>query len=206
MTPRRDPRLERWLELLITTPGLTAVTELEEARRLHVEDALTALPLVREGPVIDVGSGGGSPGLAIAAARPDLAVSLLESSRKKCELLEAVAADFPNVAVVCERAERHARGQGRDAYAVALARGLAPPAVAVEWCLPLVRPGGIFVLYAGAVAMSLDSVARQLSAAGPEVLPIAGAAVRRLLMFRKLGPTPERFPRRPGAARKRPLA
>ena len=91
------------------------------------------------GPVIDVGSGGGSPGLPLAASLPGLRFDLLESSGRKCAFLSAAASDFPNVEVICARAEEHARVGGRDAYAVVLARALAPQAVAAEWCLPLVR-------------------------------------------------------------------
>jgi 16S rRNA (guanine527-N7)-methyltransferase len=198
--------LERWLAALLATPGLTAIADPEEARRVHVEDALAAAPLVRAGPVVDVGSGGGSPGLPLAWAHPDLDVVLLESNRRKCEFLERASGDFPNVSVVRARAEEHGRGTGRDAYATAVARALAAPPTAVEWCLPLVRPGGRLVLYAAESPPDLDRVAAALGASGPEEVAVEGSARRRLLVFRKLGPTPDRFPRRIGAAKKRPLS
>lgn len=197
--------LERWLAELLATPGLTAITDPEEARRVHVDDALAAVGLLEDGPLVDVGSGGGSPGLPLAWARPDLDVVLLEASRRKCAFLEGVAREFRNVSVVCARAEEHGRGPGRDAYATALARALAPPPVALEWCLPLVRPGGVLVLYAGETAPGLEEVAAQLGAGSPEEVAVEGSERRRLLVFRKLEPTPERFPRRAGLARKRPL-
>jgi len=100
-----DPRLERWLDALLATPGLTATGERQAARRLHVDDALAARGLLERGPVVDVGSGGGSPGLPLAAARPDLEFVLLESIAWKCRFLEQAAAEFPNVRVVCARAE-----------------------------------------------------------------------------------------------------
>jgi 16S rRNA (guanine527-N7)-methyltransferase len=202
----RDERVDRWLDALLAAPGLTSVTDPAEARRAHVDDALAGLPFVESGPVIDVGSGGGSPGIPLAAARPELRFDLLESNGKKCAFLEAWAARFPNVSVVCARAEEHGRGAGRDAYGTAVARALASPVVAVEWCLPLVRPGGRLVLYAGeadegAAARAAEQLAGRLS----DVVPIEDAERRRLLVFDKLEPTPKRFPRRPGVARKRPL-
>jgi 16S rRNA (guanine527-N7)-methyltransferase len=201
----RDERLQRWLEVLATAPGMTSVPPAEAWATL-VEDALAALPhLEAADSAVDVGSGSGSPGIPLAAARPDLRVTLLESSSRKCDFLRSVSALFPNVAVVCERAENHGRGAGRDAYAAALARALAPQAVAVEWCLPLVAPGGLLVLFAGRPEPGLDRVAAELGAAAPEVEAVAGSRTKTLLLFRKLRPTPERFPRRPGAARKRPL-
>jgi 16S rRNA (guanine527-N7)-methyltransferase len=202
-----DERVERWLAALLATPGLTSVTDPGEARRLHVDDALAALELVEAGPVVDVGSGGGSPGLPLAAARPDLSITLLESSARTCAFLEEQAAAFPNVDVVCARAEEHAAGAGRDAYATALARALAPPPVAVEWCLPLVSPGGRLVLYAGeADEEQVEKAAAEVAGRLARVVPVPGSERRRLLVVEKLGPTPERFPRRPGVARKRPLA
>jgi 16S rRNA (guanine527-N7)-methyltransferase len=196
-----DERLERWLEALIETPSLTALRDPAAARRVHLDEALSAVPLLGEGPVVDVGSGGGSPGLPLAAARPDLHFDLLESSRRKALFLERWAAEFPNVAVVAARAEEHGRGVGRDAYGTALARALAAPAVAAEWCLPLVRSGGHVVLFVGP---SADEGAVEAAAAvlGAEL----EAVPRGFVLLRKTAPTPERFPRRPGVARKRPLA
>ncbi|MGH3029451.1 MAG: RsmG family class I SAM-dependent methyltransferase, partial [Gaiellaceae bacterium] len=72
---------------------MTAITDPAEARRVHVEDALAAVGLLDAGPVVDVGSGGGSPGLPLAAARPDLELVLLESHRRKCAFLEESARD-----------------------------------------------------------------------------------------------------------------
>jgi 16S rRNA (guanine527-N7)-methyltransferase len=202
----RDERLQRWLEALSAAPGLTSVPQ-SEAWPTLVEDALTALPLLgAEGPAVDVGSGGGAPGIPIAAARPELDMTLLEASRRKSAFLTSVAALFPNVRVVCARAEDHGRGDGRDAYAIVLARALAPQVVAAEWCLPLVRPGGALVLFAGRPETGVDRVAGMLGAAAPEAVRVEGSRTKTLLVFRKLRPTPERFPRRPGIARKRPLA
>jgi 16S rRNA (guanine527-N7)-methyltransferase len=168
---------------------------------VHVDDAVRALELLGDSPVVDVGSGGGSPGIPLAAARPDLHFDLLESQRRKCWFLERWERVFPNVSVVCTRAEDHARGAGRDAYGTALARALAPPAVALEWCLPLVRPGGVAIVFVGPSAETAGAVkAMRLLAAEAEPAPPG------FLVARKTGPTPDRFPRRPGIARKRPLA
>jgi 16S rRNA (guanine527-N7)-methyltransferase len=202
-----DPRLERWLETLVAGPGLTAVRGAAEARRVHLDDALAAAALVQDGPVVDVGSGGGSPGIPIAAARSELHVDLLEAQRRKCSFLVMVAADFPNVGVVCARAEEYAGGDGREAYGTAVAQALAPPPVALEWCLPLVRLGGRVILLAGEVDLGRAAVAAEAVGGGsPETVALPGGTRRSLLLVAKVRPTPERFPRRPGAARKRPLA
>ena len=194
-----DPRIERWLEALVTTPGLTAVRHLVEARRLHVDESLRALEAVErfEGSIVDVGSGGGAPGIPLAAALPLREVTLLESHRRTCDFLEGWTREFPNLRVVCGRAEE----QPVDSYGVAVAKALAPPPVAAEWCLPLVAPGGAAVLFVGpsAEAERVAAVAERLAAELVESPP-------GMLVLQKLGATPVGFPRRPGIARKRPLA
>jgi 16S rRNA (guanine527-N7)-methyltransferase len=196
-----DERVERWLAALLETPGLTSIRDPVEARRVHLDAALEALPLLGEGPIVDVGSGGGSPGIPLAVARPDLPFDLLESNRRKCDFLRRFAAELENASVVCARAEEHSRGAGREAYETALARALAPPPAAAEWCLPLVREGGRAILFAGPTAerAAVAEAATQLAAELEQ-------SAQGFLVLRKTGPTPERFPRRPGVARKRPLA
>jgi 16S rRNA (guanine527-N7)-methyltransferase len=194
-----DPRLERWLDALVATPGLTSARDPAEARRVHLEDSLVALETVRrfDGPIVDVGSGGGAPGIPLATALPEREVVLLESSRRKCAFLERWTGELPNLHVVCGRAEE----QPVDAFGVAVAKALAPPPVAAEWCLPLVAPGGAAVLFVGPSVESerVATVAEQLAA---ELVDSPAG----LLVLRKVGPTPPGFPRRPGIARKRPLA
>ena len=190
--------LERWLTALVETPGLTSVTA-NDARRVHLEDSLHAVEIVRSfsGPVVDVGSGGGAPGIPLAAALPDREVTLLEANRRKCDFLERWAGELPNVRVVCGRAEE----QPVDSWGVAVAKALASPPIAAEWCLPLVVPGGAAILFVGPSAESerVERVAERLAAELIESPP-------GLLVLRKLGPTPAGFPRRSGMARKRPLA
>jgi 16S rRNA (guanine527-N7)-methyltransferase len=146
---------------------------------------------------VDVGSGGGAPGIPLAAALPEREVTLLESNRRKASFLQTTAEAFPNVRVVWGRAEE----QELEQFGVAVAKALAPPPVAVEWCLPLVAIGGAVILWVGPSAdrAAVGEAARQLGAEPPE--PHAG-----LLVLRKVEPTPPGFPRRPGIARKRPLA
>jgi len=191
--------IERWLSELVATPGLTSVSG-EEARRVHLDESLAALETVErfEGPIVDVGSGGGAPGIPLAHALPDREVTLLEATRRKCDFLERWTGELPNLRVVCGRAEE----QLLDTWGVAVAKALAPPPVAAEWCLPLVAPGGAAVLYVGPTAQA-DRVAQVAGLLAAELEPDPPPG---LLVLRKLGPTPPGFPRRPGVARKRPLA
>ena len=194
-----DERLERWLAALLTTPGLTSIRDPGEARRVHVDESLAALDAVQrfEGPIVDVGSGGGAPGIPLASALPDRDVTLLEANGRKCAFLREAAREFSNVTVVQGRAEE----QETDRFGVAVAKALAPPTVAAEWCLPLVAPGGAAVLYVGpsADASAVSQVSERLGGAAAEETP-------GLLVLRKLELTPAGFPRRPGVAKRRPLA
>jgi 16S rRNA (guanine527-N7)-methyltransferase len=191
--------LDRWLRAVVETPGLTAIEDLEEARQRLLEDSLRGLGVVRqfEGPIVDVGSGGGVPGIPLAASLPEREVTLLEATRKKAEFLERWTEELPNLRVVWGRAEE----QETDRFGVAVAKALAPPAVAMEWCLPLVAPGGAAILWAGVAAdpAPLASGAELLGSEPPE-------SQHGLLVFRKVEPTPDGFPRKAGIARKRPLA
>ena len=199
MTAAPADILELWLAAVVATPGLTALRDPADARRVLLDDALRGVDLVRglEGPVVDVGSGGGTPGIPLAVSLPDREVTLLEAERRKCDFLQRWTAELPNLRVVWGRAEE----QPLEAFGVAVAKALAQPVTAAEWCLPLVREGGAVVLWVGP-SLELDrveAVAERL-AARPEQAPPG------LLLLRKTGPTPPGFPRRVGVAKKRPLA
>ena len=188
----------RWLVSLLATPGLTAIRDRARARAVLLDDALRAVDLVgaTDGAIVDVGSGGGTPGIPLAVALPDRAVTLLEAERRKCRFLETWAAELPNVSVTWGRAEE----QEPEQFGVAVAKALAQPPTAAEWCLPLVREGGLVVLWVGETAEpeTVATVADRLGGTLEE-------APAGLLAIRKTGPTPPGFPRRTGVARKRPL-
>ena len=162
-----------------------------------LDDSLRGVEIVSrfDGPIVDVGSGGGAPGIPLALSLPAREVVLLEAERRKCAFLEQYAPS--NARVVWGRAEE----QELDWAGVAVAKALAQPPTAAEWCLPLVREGGAVVLWVGnsaepeRVARVAERIAGELAESPPGVLVI-----------RKTGPTPPGFPRRPGMAKKRPLA
>jgi len=191
--------LERWLEAVIEAPGATGLDDVTRAHHVLLEDALRARPIVEDlrGRIVDVGSGGGSPGIPLAAALPTRQFVLLEAERRKCGFLERFAAEFPNVEVVWGRAEE----QLVDSFGVALAKALAKPPVATELCLPLVEPGGAAVLWLGQGA-DRDAVARVAELLGGRLESDDDGIV----VVRKVRATPAGYPRRTGMAKKRPLA
>jgi 16S rRNA (guanine527-N7)-methyltransferase len=216
LPPEAPGQLERLLDLLASDPHApTAVRDAPAALDTHVADALVGLELdvVRSSSrIADLGSGAGFPGLVLAAALPQAQVALVESNHRKCEFLErAVAAmQLGNVTVVSERAESWADGVGtRD---LVTARAVAPLNVLLEYAAPLLREGGALVAWKGrrdageeAEGAGAGAILGLEPADIVAVAPWARAEHLHLHVYRKVGPTPNRFPRRPGMASKRPL-
>ena len=203
-----DAALRAYRDLLVAEPvSVTSVRDAGAAWELHVADALTALDLVMRlepGSVVDVGSGGGSPGLPLAIAT-GIDITLLEAAAAKCDFLRRTASALGlRCPVVHQRSEDFARGAGREGFDLALARALAPPGAAAELCLPLVRTGGHVLLWtADTDVAALERVAAEVGGALVEAAAVRPN--RHLILLSKCGPTPDRFPRRPGMATKRPL-
>ena len=164
-----------------------------------LDDALKGLELVaaEDGPIVDVGSGGGTPGIPLAASLPARDITVLESARRKCEFLERWTAELANLRVVRGRAEE----QPVEGYGVAVAKALAPPPVAAEWCLPLVREGGAALIWIGPSAETA-----RIELAASHLAGSVERVVEGIVVLRKVGATPPGFPRRPGLAKRRPLA
>jgi 16S rRNA (guanine527-N7)-methyltransferase len=211
-----EHRLGALLDALARDPHApTTVREPRAALDVHLADALVALelPELRAASTLaDLGAGAGFPGLALAVALPRTHVTLVESNGRKCAFIRAAAAaaELANVDVVAERAEAWQAGIGT--CDVVTARALAPLAVLAEYAAPLLRDAGVLVAWKGRRDMDEEAAAAaaaaELGLAVEQVLPVApypGAEHRHLHLLRKTAPTPPRFPRRPGVARKRPL-
>ena len=216
-------RAERFVAMLLRANrvhNLTRVTAPEEVARLHLLDALAALPIIDElaaESAIDLGSGGGLPGVPLALARPQLRWTLVDSVAKKAAVLRDLtdALGMPNVTVLAARAEQLGREpQHRERHTVATARALAALPTLVELALPLVEIGGALIAWKGALTEEADEVRRGRSAieqlgGGQLAIRDTGLAAlggHRLIVVAKERPTQPRFPRRPGQAGRRPLA
>jgi 16S rRNA (guanine527-N7)-methyltransferase len=209
-------RLDRLLTLVADDPHApTTVRDRAGAIDAHIADALIALDLdgVREATrIADLGSGAGFPGLVLAAALPVARVALVESSGRKCAFIEraVTAMGLQNAEVVCERAESWAAGFG--SADVVTARALARLNVLVEYAAPLLVEGGQLVAWKGRRDAREEAdgaaAAAETGLAGRAVVPVKpwdGAEHLHLHVYEKVRPTPNRFPRRPGIAVKRPL-
>ncbi|MEW6583318.1 MAG: 16S rRNA (guanine(527)-N(7))-methyltransferase RsmG [Actinomycetota bacterium] len=194
--------------------NLTAIDGIEAGIDRHLADSLAGLridAITGAAALVDLGSGAGFPGLPLAIARPDLAVTLVESERRKADWLRRASAACPNVRVVSARTEELAAGE-REGWPVATARALGPLPVVLELAAPLVAVGDAVVVWRADRDPEEEGRAAQAAAElGLEplppvpVTPFPGAR-RHLHPFRKVAATPARYPRRPGRAAKRPLA
>jgi 16S rRNA (guanine527-N7)-methyltransferase len=210
---------EAYVALLLATNermNLTRVVEPGDVARLHLLDALAALPIVAElAPrrALDLGSGGGVPGLVLALARPDLAWTLVDSVGRKAEALRGFAdvLGTRNVAVVADRAEAIGRGPLRESFDLVTARACAALPVLAEYALPLAGIGGALLAWKGRVSEEeLDAGARAARMLGGDSPALRRSGVpalgdHRFVVVPKLTPTPARYPRRPGQPSRHPL-
>jgi 16S rRNA (guanine527-N7)-methyltransferase len=197
--------------------NLTRVTDPRAAVRLHLVDSLIALPELHEAPtgvMLDLGSGGGFPGvpLALAAGRPAV---LMDSVKKKTSAVtEVLLRTLPasQIVVVSERAEDHARLHAGE-YSAVLARAVAPLAALLELASPLLRMGGVFVALKGVPQpeemIAGEKVATMTGFGSLRVrrLVLPGGEERRTVVSaEKIGGATIRLPRRNGLAQRSPLA
>jgi len=211
-------QLGRFLALLLETNkrfNLTAIREPEAAWLRHVLDSLSLIPFLQGADrVIDVGSGGGLPGLPLAITCPDVKFTLLEATGKKAKFIESAATKLGlgNVSVVNDRAENAGRdGAHRQKYDVAIARAVGPMRVLLEYTLPLTKTGGRVLAMKGArVVDELDECSDALMLLGGgavevyEALPgLEDDAV--IVEVTKDRATPREYPRRPGEPKSKPL-
>jgi 16S rRNA (guanine527-N7)-methyltransferase len=212
-----EPALEALLELLAEPRAPISGASARRARDVHIADSLSGLEiesLASANRIADLGSGAGLPGLALAACLPGSRFDLIESVGRKCEFLRTAIErmGLANAAVVCERSEDWAAGEGREGYEAVTARAVGSLATVAELASPLLAEGGVLAVWRGARSSEEEAeVARAADRLAIEpieirsVRPYEGSRDRHIHLLRKNGPTPNELPRRPGLAAKRPF-
>jgi 16S rRNA (guanine527-N7)-methyltransferase len=217
LPPDAEPAIEVLLRMLAEPRAPVSASSVRRARDVHVADSLSGLelePLRSARRVADLGSGAGLPGLVLAAALPAARFDMIESVDRKCgflrEAIERMGLD--NAAVVCERSEDWAGGEGREAYDVVTARAVGGLVTLAELASPLLRDDGVLAAWKGARSeeeeRELACAAARLAMEPLEIRPVepyTGSRHRHIHLLRKNGPTPNGLPRRPGMAAKRPF-
>ena len=218
LTDEQAAKLSAYLDLLIETNktmNLTRIVDRDSAERLHIADALTLLEHLprHEHRLVDVGSGGGVPGIPLAIARPDATVLLVESTKKKAIFLENAVErlGLKNVSVSQWRAEEVARSNSRESFDIATARAVGAMDLLAEWCLPLVRVGGRML------AMKGERIKAELPLAGKAIKWVGGGPAKIhpahlpgadhhvIVEIHKVARTDKAYPRSVGDAKGKPI-
>ena len=198
--------------------NLTAITDPSEIRQKHFADSMSIIELgldKEEARVLDVGCGAGFPGVPLKIARPDIYLTLLESSAKKCDFLKIVAGELKlDLEVNCNRAEELAHHPDyREIFDLVVSRAVAALPMLCELCLPFVEVGGMFIAYKGTLARTEEELEEAKSAIellGGEILQVVEAprtgGERTLVVIKKWKATPEHLPRKINAIKRKALA
>ncbi len=219
VTEEAVQKLNRYLEMLIDWNGRMDLTSVppEDMPEKHFLDSLLPLTKPELFPagcsLIDVGTGAGFPGLALAAARPDCRVTLLEAMQKRCQFLQAVCGELrlSNVSVIQNRAEITGRDPNhRERYDRAIARAVAPLNVLCEYLLPFVKPGGMALCWKGPAAEEEKKdgafAAQALGGEMGEIMELFRGSARHVIVpVKKIAETLPQYPRKNGVPAKRPL-
>jgi 16S rRNA (guanine527-N7)-methyltransferase len=216
LDPQGREALGKVLDLLAVERASVSSVVDRRAWTVHVADSLTGLdvaPLRTARRIADIGSGAGFPGLALAVALPAAQVDLIESVGRKCEFMRRAieAAGISNATVLHARSEELADGDSRESYDVVTARAVGRLSTLAELASPLLVPDGVLVAWKGRrdpdEEAQLERAAESLAMHAEEILAVgerAGSEHRHLHVLRKVAPTPEGLPRRPGMVKKRP--
>ncbi|HBE19137.1 MAG TPA: 16S rRNA (guanine(527)-N(7))-methyltransferase RsmG [Cyanobacteria bacterium UBA11149] len=209
-------------EILAVNPhlNLTRITEPNEFWEKHLWDSLrgvaSLLPSVNSPPkIIDIGTGGGFPGLPVAVIFPQTSVSLLDSTRKKITFIDQLIAKLGinNVETIMGRSEEIARQkQHRQNYDIALIRAVGSASVCAEYALPFLKIGGLAILYRGNwTDKEMEELKPGVKQLGGEIesveqftTPLSNS-IRHCLYLRLISPTPAKFPRGVGVPAQHPL-
>lgn len=205
-------RLVRWNEHV----NLTAITEPDDIVIKHFIDCLYIMKYVafkKDEKLVDVGTGAGFPGMPLLIANPDLDVTFVDSMEKRIGFLRDV---LKNIGLTGTRIHERAEIVGKDAdyrekFDYATARAVAPLNVLCEYCLPLVKVGGLFVSLKGSSGMEeLKAAENAINVLGGEVAKaveyqLPNGDGRSIIIIRKISQTPTKYPRKSKKIDTKPL-
>ena len=206
---------EKYYEMLTEWNGrfnLTSVTARDEVIRKHFLDSIQGKDfLVESAAVCDVGSGAGFPRVPLKIVREDISLTLMDSVGKKVLFLSELTKELGLTAECVKiRAEDAARGSRREAFDAVTSRAVAPLNILLEYCLPLVKKGGVFLAYKTNSAEEIKKSLNALKLLGGKVREIKDYSLgegenRQIIVIEKISPTPKAYPRGLGKERKQPL-
>ena len=214
-------QFNRYYELLVKkneVMNLTAITDYHEVCLKHFADSISLSQYYDMSSVdslIDVGTGAGFPGIPLKILFPNLNVTLLDSLNKRLLFLEDVIdeLELDNIKTVHSRAEEAGRMKNlRENYDLCVSRAVANLSTLSEYCLPLVKVGGIFISYkAGEVEDEINSAKHAIKKLGGKIKSVEEFSLpdsdisRSFVIIEKVNETSNLYPRKPGTPNKKPL-
>ncbi len=192
--------------------NITAITDEREVIVKHFIDSALGVELLKGETLADVGSGGGFPAIPLKIIKPDLKITLIEATEKKCEFLKAVAdtLDLKEVTVLCGRAEEFAKkSEYREKFDICTARAVARLNILSEYCLPFVKKGGIFLAYKGDADEEVRDSENAVKILGGKIIThdkyVLEGAKRSLIVIEKQKNTDAKYPRGNARIKNKPL-
>lgn len=190
--------------------NLTRIVSPEDAVEKHFRDSLEGVGYINGTKLLDVGSGGGFPAIPLSVMRPDIEVTMIDSTGKKVDFLNSVCKALSlNAHAEHQRAEEYANTQNRESFDVVTARAVASLPTLLEYCIPFVKVGGRFIAYKtdeeelSYAQKALDTLGARLHSTVPYT--VSGGDRRILFIFEKIAPTPPKYPRGQGKPRQKPI-
>ena len=208
-------KFEKYFNLLVEYNekfNITAITEKIDVYKKHFIDSVLGAELIKNGTLIDIGSGGGFPAIPLKIMSENLAVTLVEATGKKCEFLRAVVRELGliNVSIVNDRAELLIKkDKFRENFDYCTARAVARLNTLCEYCMPFVKVGGEFIAFKGDTDEEVIEAQNAIKVLGGELNFVKNYALdgakRALVSVKKIKPTDKKYPRGNGKERKNPL-
>ena len=221
LTEEQNSILEKYMEGILAwneKVNLTNITDPAEFRIKHNADSLmcVAFPEFLEAEtVIDVGTGGGFPGIPLAVYAPEKHFTLLDSLNKRLKIIDELAGELgiKNITLVHGRAEDAARAkEHREKYDLCVSRAVSNLATLSEYCLPFIKVGGYLLAYKGPGAEEeVKEAAKALKTLGGSLVDIRETSMEeygldhRILVIKKVRNTPKAYPRKAGTPKREPL-
>ena len=217
ITPYQEEKLNIFKKELITWNdkfNLTSIKSDEEIKIKHFQDSIIGQKFfLKNANVVEIGSGGGFPSIPLMIMREDLCFTLIESVGKKCEFLKHVIKELNlNATVINKRAEDIGKDLNfRESFDVVTARAVARLNTLLEYTMPLIKTGGLFVAYKGSDKEELEEAKKAIDVLGGKIKEIYnynlfnGLGERNIFVIEKIKPTPNKYPRGNGKERSKPL-
>jgi len=221
-TEEMEQKFIEFKELLLEWNKKINITRIEDEEEIYVKHYLDSVMLLRDGyidnfknkKIIDIGTGGGFPGLPMKIIEKSLDVTLLDSLKKRMDFLDLVIKDLKldNTRTIHGRAEDFGQAEEhREKYDFCVSRAVAQLNVLTEYCLPFVKVGGYFIAMKSNISQEIENAEKAVELLGGKIEKIEDVSLpnsdinRKIIYIKKIEATAKKYPRKAGTPSKKPL-